>query len=127
MTMVSHPAVQRDFNEALDYYEAEGGIHLADRFEAEFRICIAAVKAGPTRFPFYQRSDRFRRIRLRSFPFLIVYRASAAIYNSGGGILRMGVEDDGKVTGGQGLADYRVARDGTGFSAYPVPSNLVLS
>lgn len=78
MTLEFHPAVQRDFNEALDYYEAEGGIHLADRFEAEFRVCIAAVKAGPTRFPFYQRSDRFRRIRLKSFPFLVVYRATTA-------------------------------------------------
>lgn len=78
MTLDFHPAVQRDFNEALDYYEAEGGIHLADRFEAEFRICLAAVRSGPTRFPFYHRSDRFRRIRLRSFPFLIVYRTSAA-------------------------------------------------
>jgi plasmid stabilization system protein ParE len=78
MTLEFHPAVQRDFNEALDYYQAEGGVHLADRFEAEFRTCVAAVKAGPTRFPFYQRSDRFRRIRLRSFPFLVVYRTSAA-------------------------------------------------
>ena len=78
MTLDFHPAVQKDFNEALDYYEAEGGIHLADRFEAEFRTCIAAVKAGPSHFPFYRRSDSFRRIRLRSFPFLVVYRASAA-------------------------------------------------
>ena len=74
MTLEFHPAVQRDINEALDYYEAEGGLHLADRFEAEFRICIAAVKVGPTRFPFYQRSNSYRRIRLKSFPFLIIYR-----------------------------------------------------
>ncbi len=74
MTLEFHPAVQKDFNEVLDYYEAEGGLHLADRFEVEFRACLAAVKAGPTRFPFYQRSDRLRRVRLRSFPFLIVYR-----------------------------------------------------
>jgi hypothetical protein len=46
--------------------------------EAEFRISIAAVKAGPTRFPFYQKSDRHRRVRLKSFPFLVVYRESAA-------------------------------------------------
>ncbi len=77
MTLEFHPAVQKDFNEALDYYEAAGGVHLADRFEAEFRECVAAVKAGPTRFPFYQRSDRFRRVRLRSFPYLIIYRAGA--------------------------------------------------
>jgi plasmid stabilization system protein ParE len=77
MTLEFHPAVQKDFNEALDYYEAESGVHLADRFEAEFRTCIAAVKTGPTHFPFYQRSNRYRRIRLRSFPFLIIYRETA--------------------------------------------------
>lgn len=33
-------------------------------------------------------------------------RTSAALYNCGGGLLRIGVEDDGKVTGGQNLADY---------------------
>lgn len=78
MTLEFHPAVQRDFNEALDYYEAEGGIHLADRFESEFQTCIAAIKDGPSRFPFYQRSDCFRRVRLSSFPFLVVYRVNAA-------------------------------------------------
>ena len=78
MTLQFHPAVQKDFNEAIDYYESQGGTHLADRFEAEFRISVAAIKAGPTRFPYYQKSDRFRRIRLKGFPFLIVYRANAA-------------------------------------------------
>jgi plasmid stabilization system protein ParE len=79
MTLEFHPAVQRDFSEALDYYEAEGGVNLANRFEAEFRTCIAAVKAGPTCFPFYRRDERFRRIRLRSFPFLVVYRAGTKV------------------------------------------------
>lgn len=78
MTLDYHPAVQRDFNEALDYYDAEGGLHLADRFEAEFRSCITAIKAGPRRFPFYQRSNRFRRIRFKNFPFLIVFRENAS-------------------------------------------------
>ncbi len=77
MTLEFHPAVQRDFNEALDYYEVEGGMHLADRFEAEFRSCLAAISAGPTRFPLYPTSHRLRRARLRSFPFLTVYRESA--------------------------------------------------
>lgn len=73
MRLEFHPAVQKDFNEALDYYGAAGGVHLADRFEAEFRTSLAAVKADPTRFPFYQKSDRFRRIRMKNFPFVIVY------------------------------------------------------
>jgi plasmid stabilization system protein ParE len=78
MRVEFHPAVQNDFNAALDYYEAEGGPHLADRFEEEVRSCVAAIKAGPTRFSFYQKSDRFRRIRLKSFPYIIVYRENAA-------------------------------------------------
>lgn len=79
MRLEFHPAVQKDFNLALDYYEAEGGTHLAARFEEEVRSCVAAIKAGPTRFPFYQKSDRFRRIRLKSFPYIIVYRENAAV------------------------------------------------
>jgi len=35
MTLEFHPAVQQDFNAAIDYYVAAGGAHLADRFEAE--------------------------------------------------------------------------------------------
>ena len=64
MTLVYHPAVQSDFNAALDYYEAEGA-RLADRFEAEFKVAIAAVAAAPRQFPFYLRSRTYRRIRLR--------------------------------------------------------------
>ena len=52
MTLDYHPAVRKDFNEALDYYEAEGGIHLADRFEAEFRTCIAAGESRPDTLSF---------------------------------------------------------------------------
>jgi plasmid stabilization system protein ParE len=76
--MEFHPAVQHDFNAALDYYEAQGGRHLADRFEEEVRSCLSAIKAGPAQFAFYQKSDRFRRIRLKSFPYIIVYRESPA-------------------------------------------------
>ena len=71
-------AVQRDFNEALDHYEGAGGLYLADRLEADLWRCIAAIKAGPTSFPFYRKSDRFRRVRLKSFPYVIVYRENAA-------------------------------------------------
>lgn len=54
MTLEFHPAVQQDFNAAIDYYTAEGGGHLADRFEAEMRDCLAAIKSGPRQFAFYQ-------------------------------------------------------------------------
>jgi toxin ParE1/3/4 len=75
MTLEFHPAVQRDFNEAAAHYEAAGGPHLADRFETEVRACLAAIRAGPGRFPFYQGSAVFRRVRLRDFPYVLVYRA----------------------------------------------------
>jgi plasmid stabilization system protein ParE len=79
VTIEFHPVVQRDFAEALDHYEARAGLHVADRFEEEFRTCITAIKAGPTRFPFYRNSPVFRRARLKSFPFLIIYRVKSGI------------------------------------------------
>ena len=78
MTVEFHPTVQKDFNQALDHYEAEGGPHLADRFEGEFRACIAAIRAAPRQFPFYLKSAVFRRIRLDHFPYIVVYREMAA-------------------------------------------------
>lgn len=78
MTLSFHPAVQRDFNDAIAHYAAEGGQHLADRFETEFRTCLTAIKSGPTRFPPYQGSTVFRRVRLKHFPYLIVYRDAPA-------------------------------------------------
>jgi plasmid stabilization system protein ParE len=74
MTLEFHPAVQQDFNSAIDYYAAGGGGQLADRFEAELRDCLAAIKSGPRQYAFYQGSTAFRRIRLRSFPYHFVYR-----------------------------------------------------
>ena len=71
MRLEYHPAVQRDFNDALEYYESKAGLHVADRFEAAFRAGVAALKIGPTHFPFYQGSPLFRRVRLKKlFPTL---------------------------------------------------------
>ena len=77
MTVEFHPTVQKDFNLALDHYEAEGGPHLADRFEGEFRACVAAIQAAPRQFSFYLKSEIFRRIRLENFPYVVVYREKA--------------------------------------------------
>jgi toxin ParE1/3/4 len=74
MTLEFHPAVQQDFNAAIDYYAAEGGRHLADRFEAEMRDCLAAIQSGPRQLAFYQGTTAFRRIRLLHFPYVVVYR-----------------------------------------------------
>jgi len=74
MTVEYHPAVQQDFNAACAYYEAEGGVYLAQRFEQEFRACITAITAGPTRFARYHRSTIFRRVGFHTFPDVILYR-----------------------------------------------------
>jgi hypothetical protein len=74
MKLGFHPAVRQDFIQARDYYQTEGGQHLADRFEKEFQASLAAIQAAPGRFSYYLGSKVFRRIRLRKFPYLIVYR-----------------------------------------------------
>jgi plasmid stabilization system protein ParE len=79
MTVEFHPTVQSDFNRALDHYEVEGGPHLAERFEGEFRACIAAIQAAPRQFSLYRKSEIFRRIRLENFPYIVVYREKADV------------------------------------------------
>jgi hypothetical protein len=76
MKLEFHPAVQEDFVQARDYYQTEGGPHLADRFEREFQACLAVIQVASSRFPFYLGSNVFRRIRLRNFPYLNAYDAA---------------------------------------------------
>lgn len=76
VTLDFHPAVQSDFNAAVACYEAEAGKNLADRFEAEFRRQLEAIKVGPTQFAYYHHNRIFRRCRLPHFPYLIIYRES---------------------------------------------------
>ena len=66
MTLEFHPAVQQDFNAAIDYYAAEGGGH-HERQGARLQV-------SPRQFAFYQGTTAFRRIRLRHFPYVVVYR-----------------------------------------------------
>ena len=74
MKVTFHPLVQKDLDEILDYYERETSRGVADRFEEEFRAAIVAIKHGPRQFPFYQKQRRFRRVTLKTFPHLILYR-----------------------------------------------------
>ncbi len=73
-----HPLVQKDLNEILTYYELEASPEVADRFEAEFRLALAAVRSRPKQFPFYLSQRRFRRFRLPTFPHLILYRETSS-------------------------------------------------
>jgi hypothetical protein len=50
---------------------------LADLFEREFQACLSAIQVAPSPFPFYLGNEIFRRVRLRHFPYLIIYREKA--------------------------------------------------
>ena len=69
-----HPLVHKDLNEILSYYEQEASPEVADRFEAEFRDALAAIKENPRRFPHYLKQRLYRRFLLPTFPHLILYR-----------------------------------------------------
>lgn len=73
MKLGFHPAVQRDFNAAILFYDQTGPT-IADRFEAETRAGFVRIRLNPRRYLFYQGSAIFRRFKLPSFPFVIVYR-----------------------------------------------------
>jgi plasmid stabilization system protein ParE len=72
-----HPLVQKDLNEILSYYEQEASPDVADRFEAEFRNALAAIKENPRHFPYYFKQRRYRRFSLPTFPHLILFRETS--------------------------------------------------
>ena len=73
MIAVYHRLAVKDWNDALDHYESES-IFAGDSFKSEFEVAIARIKAMPTRYSPYFGSPIFRRARLSSFPYLIIYR-----------------------------------------------------
>lgn len=73
-----HPLVQKDLNEILEYYESEAGLEVADRFETEFRLAIAAIRNAPRHFPFYQKQRSYRRCLLATFPHVILFREAGS-------------------------------------------------
>ena len=77
-TIGYHPLVQMDLNEALNYYEAEAGPEIADRFETEFRLAISAIRHDPRHFAFYQKQRRFRRCPMATFPHIILFREAGS-------------------------------------------------
>ncbi|MBC7366386.1 MAG: type II toxin-antitoxin system RelE/ParE family toxin [Undibacterium sp.] len=76
MKLGFHPAVQRDFNAAISFYDQVGPA-MADRFEAEMRAGLANIKLNPRRYAYHQSSAVYRRFKFPSFPYVIVYRELA--------------------------------------------------
>lgn len=73
MTLELHPAVQRDVNEAFDYYTRVAPTVVA-RFSDDLDRRLAQILSNPKRFSFLPRHRELRRARLASFPYIVIYR-----------------------------------------------------
>ncbi len=71
MRVVYHPAVQRDVNGVLRYYEAVSP-NLADEFWDELRRVIALIEKNPDRS--HPVEQGLHRVNLRRFPYHILFR-----------------------------------------------------
>lgn len=71
MRVVYHPAVQRDVNRILKYYENVSP-GLAEEFWTEFRRLIEIIKSNPDRS--HPALKGLRRINLSRFPYHILFR-----------------------------------------------------
>jgi len=76
MSLRFHPGVQRDINEVLDYY-SERSVTAADRFWDELHECFRDITENPKHFSFINPTRGLRRIRLRKFPYLVIFYESA--------------------------------------------------
>lgn len=73
MKLELHPAVQRDVNEALEYYLLVAP-SVVERFSTELDRRLIQILGNPKRFSFLTGHRELRRARLESFPYVVVYR-----------------------------------------------------
>jgi plasmid stabilization system protein ParE len=71
MTVVYHPAVQKDVNGILRYYERVSP-HLADEFWDELLRIIELILENPNRS--HPANHDLRRSNLRRFPYHVLFR-----------------------------------------------------
>lgn len=65
--------VQSDVDKIIDHYELMS-VQLVDRFFRDMEIRLLEIKNNPTRFPKDQNFPGYRKVRLRKFPYQIVYK-----------------------------------------------------
>lgn len=77
MSYQFHPAAEAEHLEAVAYYESKqpglGASYLAD-----FETAMEQVCAAPCRYPVERQPD-IRRIRLKQFPFMVLYREANGV------------------------------------------------
>jgi plasmid stabilization system protein ParE len=74
MNLEFHPAVQRDVNQIVAYYEREATGALADRFFNAVHEQLVRIAAHPERFSPYPPARRFQRAFIPGFPHIILFR-----------------------------------------------------
>ncbi len=67
MNLEFHPAVQRDVNEILAFYQKEASGALADRFFAAMQSRLAEIAAEPSDFPIGLRTRGGSALSSRAF------------------------------------------------------------
>ena len=72
MRAVLHPKVYSDVEKIMQYYEQAANRKLADEFYAELRLLIDEAAARPESFSI--RVGEIRRVNLRRFPYLFLFR-----------------------------------------------------
>ncbi len=75
MSYVFHPAAEAEHLETIAYYESKRP-GLGAMYLAEFEQLIKIVCEAPHRYPIEKKPD-IRRIRMRKFPFTVLYRDSS--------------------------------------------------
>jgi plasmid stabilization system protein ParE len=72
LKVLFEPGARQDLLDAIDWYLHEAGVRQAERFEAEVFRCLELLTALPAIGTPARRN--VRKIGLRRFPYLIVYR-----------------------------------------------------
>src|SRR6266542_3806794 len=69
--LIYHPEAEKELDEATAWYHEKGG-NLRIRFEEEYKKKAALILHYPERYA--KRHGHYRETKLKSFPYLIVYR-----------------------------------------------------
>lgn len=75
MSYFLHPAAEAEYLESIAFYESKKP-GLGAAYLSEFERVMASVCAAPYRKPI-EKSPDVRRMRMRRFPFTVLYRESA--------------------------------------------------
>ena len=67
-----HRRVQAEVNEAIAWYENQSH-GLGDDFFAGFEEALALIKSHPSRHSFWLHSQTVRRVKLKRFPYDLLY------------------------------------------------------